>query len=149
MRNFIVASCAIFLAATVLGAQKPSPDLQVALKFLPQESVRANTVALPRPLIDGGLELRVMDSRDLADPRIIGSGTNDDDLPFPIRATTDVDTFVGEAVAQLVTAQALKKNTPAERLLQVRLTRFNVNESNKALGSTYAAEVHFAYTLLD
>ncbi len=90
----------------------------------------------------------MQDGRESADPRIVGTGTNDDDLPFPIRAMTDVGQFVGEAVAQLATAQALKKGS-SDRVLQLRLTRFNVNESNKAIGSTYNAEVHFAYSLLD
>lgn len=43
----------------------------------------------------------MQDSREQTDPRIVGTGTNDDDQPFPIRATTDVGQFVGEAVAQL------------------------------------------------
>lgn len=151
MRRPIVASMWLVLPAALLGlaAQRPSPDLLVTLKFLPQESVRTNSVALPASLIDRSLEIRVEDSREQTDPRIVGTGTNDDDQPFPIRATTDVGQFVGEAVAQLATAQTLKKSLPAERVLQLRLTRFNVNESNKAVGSTYAAEVHFAFTLLD
>jgi hypothetical protein len=152
MPRLISTSCGIICAAAVLGgaSQKPSSDLQVTLKFIPQENLRANTVALPPSIIDRALALRVLDSRETTDPRIIGTGTNDDDLPFPIRATTDVEQFVRESVKQLAASQALKESgSPAERVLQLRLIRFNVNESNKAVGSTYAAEVHFAYTLFD
>ena len=151
MRRLALASVFLILPPLVLGAgaQKPSSDLLIKLKFFPQESVRSNSVALPSSLIDRSVEIRVQDSRDLPDALVVGSGTNDDDLPFAIRAATDVGKFVGESVTQLATAQALKKGAPAERVLQLRLTRFNVNESNKALGSTDIAEVHFAYTLLD
>jgi hypothetical protein len=150
MRRLVVASLWLILPAAVLvaGAQKTS-DLMVTLKFFPQESVRSNSVALPASLIDRASEIRVEDSRESTDAQVIGTGTDDDDRPFPIRATSDVAKFVDDSVAQLATAHSLKKGSPAERVLNVRLTRFNVNESNKALGSTYNAEVHFAYTLLD
>ena len=149
MRALILA-CGFVVAAVMPGAaQKRPADLQVPLKFVPQESVRANSVALPASVIDRVLEIRVEESRELPDLRTIGTGTDDDDVTFSIRSTTDVAPFVSESVAQLAAAQALKKGSPAERVLQLRLTRFNVNETNKAIGSTYLAEVHFAYKLFD
>lgn len=150
MRKLTVLSGFVVLAAPMLGAAQQTPaDLLVPLKFSPQESVRASSVALPTSIIDRVLDIRVQDSRELADLRTIGSGTDDDDRTFAIKATTDVEPFLSGVVAQLVTAQSLKRGSPAERVLQLRLTRFHVNEANKALGSTYAAEVHFAFALLD
>jgi hypothetical protein len=151
MRRRIVATCGFVLSAVVLGvaAQRPSPELLVTLRFLPQESVRSSTVALPPSMLDRSVDIRVQDARDASDPRAIGTGTNDDDLPFPIRATSDVGAFAGESITDMANAQALKRTGPADRVLQLRLTRFHVNESNKAVGSTYTADVHLAYTLLD
>jgi hypothetical protein len=149
MRRLVLALMWLVLPSALLGTTAQRSELSVTLKFLPQASIRTNSVALPASLIDRSLEIRVQDSREQTDPRIVGTGTNDDDETFSIRATTDVAPFVGEAVTQLATAQALKKGSPADRVLQLRLTRFAVNESNKALGSTYSAEVHFAFTLLD
>jgi hypothetical protein len=150
MRKLVAASLSLILPAALLGAgaQKTS-DLLVTLKFFPQESVRTNSVALPASLIDRSAEIRVQDSRESTDAAVIGTGTDDDDRPFPIRSTSDVAQFVTDSVTQLAAAHSLKKSSPAERVLNLRLTRFNVNESNKAIGSTYNAEVHFAYTLLD
>ena len=38
---------------------------------------------------------------------------------------------------------------PAARILIIQLTRFNLDESNKALGSVYGTEVKFAFVLKD
>jgi hypothetical protein len=150
MRRLVAASCGFVLAVAILeAAQKKPADLVVPLKFQPQESVRASSVALPTNVIDRALEIRVEDGRELPDLRTIGTGTDDDDVTFAIRSTTDVAPWVTESVAQMAAAQAFKKGPPADRVLKLRLTRFNVNEMNKAVGSTYVAEVHFAYTLLD
>ena len=43
----------------------------------------------------------------------------------------------------------LQQTKPAARTLTLQLTRFFLDESNKALGSVYAGEVKFAYTLKD
>src|SRR5688500_10216148 len=118
--SLLLASCGLLLATVLVAARRPSPALLVALKFVPQERVGSSSVALPASVLDRAVDIRVQDAREAADPRIVGTGTNDDDLPFPIRATTDVNQFVGEAVAQLATAQALKKGSSA-RVLQLRL----------------------------
>jgi len=95
------------------------------------------------------VEISVDDSRSQNDPKVIGSGTDDDDRPFPIVSSVPVPQFVRDSVAQITGAYSIKTAAPASRKLNLRLTRFFVNESNKALGSTYMAEVHIAYSLLD
>jgi len=141
----------ISLLAFVLlpgNATAQRPELLVPLKFSPQD-LRVTGLALPGSLIDRAVDIRIQDSRQETDPRVIGQGTDDDDRLFPIRAANDVLQFVTDVVSQLAAGQRLKKSTPAERMLNIRLTRFVVNESNKAIGSTYSAEVVFAYVLSD
>jgi hypothetical protein len=65
------------------------------------------------------------------------------------RSTIAVGPFVSESVAQLATTQRLQVGSPAERVLQLRSHAFHINKANKALGSTYASDLHFAYTFLD
>lgn len=149
MHKLFWSSIGLLVSAGILSAAAPPKELLVTLKFSPQESVKAASVALPPSVLNRPLDLRVEDQRELTDPRVIGDGTDDDDLPFPIKARSDVGQFVGNAIAELATAQALKKGTPADRVLQLHLTRFHVSERNKALGSTYTAEAHFAYLLVD
>ena len=144
----ICVASALSLALTAgLGAQQK--DLLVALKFTPQESVRSSSVALPGSVIDRPVEIKVDDTRAVEDPRLIGAGTDDDDRPFPIKSSVDVPQFVRDAVIKITGTYSIKTAAFADRKLTLRLTRFIVNESNKALGSTYMAEVHLAYTLSD
>lgn len=149
MRTLVAISAFSVVLSAALGANAEQKNLLVALKFVPQESVRASSIALPGSIIDRPVEIRLEDSRAQTDPRVIGEGTDDDDRPFPIVSSLDVPQFVSDAVAQIASAYALKRSAPADRKLNLRLTRFAVNESNKALGSTYSAQVHMAYALLD
>jgi len=138
----------LVLGAALPAMAQPRP-LLVTLKFVPQESVHVAGTALPPSVLDRSVEIRVQDSRNLADAATIGEGTDDDDRPFPIRASSDVVPFVSNTVTGLATSRALKIASPADRQLRLRLTRFNVNETNKAVGSTYSAEVQFAFVIAD
>jgi hypothetical protein len=124
------------------------PELVVPLKFSPRD-LRVTGLALPGPLIDQPIDIRVQDARQETDPRLIGRGTDDDDRLFPIRAANDVLQFATDVISQLAAEQGVKKSTSADRVLNVRVTRFAVTESNKALGSTYSAEVALAYGVSD
>ena len=149
MRNLALALIGLVGSLAMLSAADEKSDLVVTLKFVPQSSIRTSSVALPPGVIDRTVDIRVTESREQPDFRVIGTGTNDDDEIFQVRATTDVVPFVGEAVTQLAAAYSLKKGSPADRTLELRLTRFAVTEMNKAIGSTYSAEVHLAFTLKD
>lgn len=145
----LVMSLLMFGALAATAQRSKRSGLIVDLRFSPQETIPADSVAFPQSLLDRSVDIRVHDSRIQADARILGEGTDDDDRSFPIRATADVVQFVADVIGHLADSQALKKASPADRQLNILVTRFAVNESNKAVGSTYAAEVHLAYTLKD
>jgi hypothetical protein len=149
MRTRVLLSALLIGLSTAPGAAAEQKDLLVALKFVPQESVRSSGVALPSSVLDRALEITVDDARTLDDPKVIGTGTDDDDRPFPIVTSVDVPQYVRDAITQITGAYAIKTAAGADRKLTLRVSRFFVNESNKAVGSTYMAEVHLAYSLLD
>jgi len=149
MRRHVTISTLSLILPVALWAAAAQKDLLVALKFVPQESVSRSSVALPGSILDSPVEIRLEDSRAQADPKVIGNGTDDDDRPFPIVSSVDVPKYASEAVAQIAGEYGLKRATTADRKLLLRLTRFIVNENNKAVGSTYAAEVHLAYSISD
>jgi YajG family uncharacterized lipoprotein len=152
MRKLTTTVVLCLAAPMALGAMQQrskKPDMVVDLEFVPQGTDEYSSIALPASLIDRSVEIRVQDSRNLTDARVLGEGTDGEDRVFPIRAAGDVVQFVSDAVARLADQQALRKSSPADRQLELRLTRFTVNEGNKAVGSTYSAEVHFAFTLKD
>ena len=112
-RRFFAAPVILVLLSVSPWAQSKRPDLLVPLKFLPQESVRTGSVALPGSVIDRSVEIRVEDSRRQADARLVGEGTDDDDRVFPIKASTDVVPFVSDAISQMASAWRLTTSPPA------------------------------------
>lgn len=121
-------------------------ELSVDLKFVPQEMVDASSPTLAPPLLERSIHLVVEDARRGA-PWSIGEGTDDDDETFPIVATTDVLPWLDATVREVAEDWGVKTSRKAARTLTLRLTRFAVEESNKPLGSTYAAEVQLTFTL--
>lgn len=104
---------------------------------------------MPPALLAQPVEVRVEDARKLDDPLVIGQGTGGDDKIFPIHADHDVIAFIQEMVTGIGRNWSLKQEHPAARTLILKVIRFYVDESNKALGSIYATEVKFAFTLKD
>jgi hypothetical protein len=147
-RRFAIA---FILAATASPAYARGnlKELTVSLKFTPQEGVHATTADLPSALLSQAVDIQVEDARKLDDALLIGHGTGGDDKVFPIHADHDVIAFVQEMVTGLGKDWSLKQVHPAPRTLTLQLMRFDVDESNKALGSIYATEVRFGFVIKD
>lgn len=136
----------LFVSFTA-SARDTRKELTVNLKFSPQEGVASNTADLPPGVLEKSVELRVEDKRRGDDPLQIGSGTNDDDQTFPIRASSDVAAFVKESLTRTAANWGLKDTAPVDRVLKIAIVRFNVEESNKAVGSLYVSDVGITCTL--
>jgi hypothetical protein len=144
MRNLVAISALLFgLSSTPAFGQSP---LSVPLNFIPQNNVGAKSAPLPASILDRHVEFVVEDMRSLDDLKVIGQGTDDDDRLFPIVTSVPVAEYVTSAVKQMVTAYGVRSASPDGRRIRVRVSRFNIAESNKAVGSTYVAEVHLAYS---
>lgn len=140
----------VTISALLIGLSSTSAfgqsDLQVPLKFIPQNSVGPKSVPLPAAVLDRHVEFVVEDGRSIDDLKVIGQGTDDDDRLFPIVTSVPVQEYVNTAVKQMVTSYGVRSADTGGRRIRVRISRFNILEGNKAVGSTYAAEVHLAYT---
>jgi hypothetical protein len=141
----------VLVACVAVGAfaRGNLKELTVPLTFIPQEGVHATNADLQPGVLKTSVDIRVEDGRKLDDPLLIGQGTGGDDKPFPVHADHSVIEYVQETVVRTGKTWGLTQTTPAARVLVLHLTRFNLDESNKALGSVYGAEVKFAYTLKD
>lgn len=148
-RGVFVHALLISSIATLAYARGNLKELTVPLKFTPQEGVHAASADLPPTVLSQSVAIRVEDARKLADPLVIGQGTGGDDKVFPVHADRDVIGYVQEVAASVAKEWSLKTDPPAARTLILQLTRFNIDESNKALGSVYGAEVKFGYILKD
>lgn len=140
----------ILLASSVAYGRGATPkELVIDLKFKPQEGVHSDSPALPPAMLEKSVDLRVEDGRKEADPRVIGQGTGGNDKTFPIRAGNDIAPFVKEVIDSVGKSWSLNTATPSDRILNISVTRFFLDESNKALGSMYSSDVKLAFTLKD
>ena len=143
----VVLGVAVVALVCAAGLVAQPAILVVLLTFVPQGDAETSAVALPPSLVAQPIDLRLSDGRELADPRVLGAGTDDDDRPFPIHASMDVPPFVDQSIGSLIAARRITRASAASLRLQLRLVRFHVDERNKAVGSTYSAEVQFTYVL--
>jgi len=148
-RRLSAVAIAIAACSVVAYARGNLKELTVPLKYVPQEGVHASSPDLQPGVLTTAVELRFEDARRLDDPFLIGQGTGGDDKRFPIHADRSVIDYVRESLAATAKDWGLHTEAPAARLLVIQLTRFDLDESNKALGSVYGTEVKFAYTLKD
>lgn len=150
-----MSSSRSFVAITLLACGLPvlardaGKELQVSLKLPAQESLASSSPDVLPAALSRTLLVRVEDGRGSQEPLTIGQGTDGDDKSFPIRAGSDVAAFIQEAATQIASAWGVKAGQPADAVLVVSVTRYFVDESNKALGSMYAAETKLAFTLRD
>lgn len=122
-------------------------DLKVPLRFQPQEAVaNAGMPSLPPSVLDKPISIAVVDGRGSSSLRI-GQGTDDDDATFQILAEQPVAGFVQNVVDAVAAENGIRPSAGAATALKLRITRFHIDESNKAMGSMYAGEVKLAYTL--
>lgn len=143
---FVVFALAFSLDS---AAEDSRRKLIVNLKFVPQEGVKSTVPDLPREMQNRAVDLRVQDGRSGGAPLTIGQGTNDDDKLFPIVAGGDVIGYIEATLQQVATDWGLKLEGEKGRILTLSVARFIVDESNKALGSVYRAEVSLSYVLAD
>jgi putative oligomerization/nucleic acid binding protein len=145
--SILLILTAIFAAP--LFAKDARKELTVNLKFAPQEGVDSNSADIPPAMLERPFELRVEDARGLSDALGIGQGTNDDDQTFPIRSGADVIPYIKETLQQVAGNWGMKSGQDGDRILTVRVARYFVEESNKAVGSMYSSEAKLAYILAD
>lgn len=142
---------ALFLIALTLSfaalAKDTRKEVTVNLKFAPQEGVQSNSPDLPPAMLEKPFQLQVEDARGLTAPLTVGQGTNDDDLTFPVLASADPIAHIKDTLQAIAANWGLKAADQKQRVLTVRVVRFFVDESNKALGSVYTAEVRLTFAL--
>lgn len=146
MRKVFLA--VLLLVSITVFARDSRKEVAVDLKFAPQEGVNSNSPDLSSGMLERAVALKLEDGRG-GDALEIGQGTNDDDEHFPIVASSPVLPFLQGTLASMAADWGLKVEDGADRVLTLKLMRFYVDESNKAVGSVYASEVKVTYTLAD
>jgi Uncharacterized lipoprotein len=138
----------LLLVPVAVLARDSRRELAIDLKFTPQEGVSSNSPDLTSAMMERAVTLRFEDGR-TGEALEIGQGTNDDDERFPIVASSPLLPFLESTLTSVAADWGLKVEDPADRVLTLKVMRYFVDESNKAVGSVYASEVKVTYTLAD
>lgn len=138
----------LVLAVSPLSAKDLGP-FNITLRYAPQESVGTSVPTLTMGISDVPLRLSIGDARTITDPAVIGDSTDDDDRVWPIRAASDLVGWANEVLLKNAGEWGIRVSDSAPLQLQGTLMRFMVNESNKAVGSVYNADIQVGFRLLD
>lgn len=141
---------ALVLLTMLLPATRAARgDLSVGLAFQPQETTGSAPIFIPGNAGAVPLALEVKDARELPDATIVGDGTDDDDSPFAIRATTSVEAFARDVLLADLAKWGVRTSDDAKLVLAVSLVQFAVTERNQAVGSMYTANVRLRGRLME
>ncbi|GAC1394878.1 MAG: hypothetical protein NVSMB68_11340 [Thermoanaerobaculia bacterium] len=144
--TIFVLMCA--MAGAAYGRGSTPKELVVNLKFKPQEAVHSSSANIPPSMLEKSVQIRVTERRNESDAKIIGEGTGGDDKKFPIKASGDIKPFIDETLESVAKGLGLKTSEKGgDRVLAINVTRFFIDEGNKALGSVYSSEVKLGWTL--
>jgi len=140
----LTASIALLTGAEAKNRSRP---FDIALRFLPgDEGIASSTPEqLSSDVTDRPVRLAVTDDR--SDPADIGESSDDDNKLWPVHATNDVTAWAHDALQKTLTGWDIKLADNAPLTLAVKLTAVKLEESNKAVGSTFHAEVKLAAAL--
>jgi hypothetical protein len=140
---------ASLVALTGAEARDRSRPFEIALRFIPQDSITSSIPDMTSGLTGKPVKLVVKDGRNEDDPAVIGKSSDDDDKLWPVRATNSVETWTHDAFQRTISEWGVQVADSAPLVLSVKLTDLTIEESNKAVGSTYHAEVKLAFSLLN
>lgn len=138
------------LALVLAGAVHAAPERNtraIDLAFVPQESVAAPRPALAGGMTDRPVRVTVQEARGLTDPRQVGVQIDDGRERYAWIAGQDVPATVGRFVEEILRGWSVRVDPAADRELALELTRYQVTETDQAVGSTYTADVAFRATL--
>jgi hypothetical protein len=131
-----------FLTSEAVQAKKNDPNIH--LVYDPQQTVAEAEATIPGGVRQHPLSIHLADGRSQADPALIGSRTNDDDDLFDLKATNEVAPFVEGVLIKNAQEWGIRVEENADLILSGELLTFKVTERDKAVGSTYNAEVRVA-----
>jgi hypothetical protein len=138
----------LVLAVSPLSAKEMGP-FNITLRYSPQESVGTSVPTLTAGISDVPVRLSIEDGRTISDPAVIGDSTDDDDRVWPVRAANDLLGWADEVLLKNAGEWGIRVSDSAPLELKGTLLRFMVNESNKAVGSVYNADIRVGFRLVD
>jgi hypothetical protein len=134
-------------AGTTAAQAKATGPWEVALRPLPPASFQGQLPALDAGMTERPVKLVLEDGRTGADPAVIGQTQDHADQFFPLRTSSNVLAWTTDALQKATGAWGIKTADSAPLILAGRIVHFTLNESTKAVGAMYNAEIQISFTL--
>lgn len=141
----ILGVALLTVLAVPASAKKNDPNVE--LDFRPQQAVGGAEVEITPDMLRRPVSLQVEDLRPGDDPAKIGMRTDDDDKKHTLRAVNEVQPYVESVIEELLNEWGVRTQDGADMHLNVLLVRFNVEETNQAVGATFNATVQLSAEL--
>ncbi len=138
MRVLVLLAAGAALAVPALAA-KNQPV--VTLRFTPTDVVAASTATVAPAMTMDPAEVLIEDGRLLADKRVLGDRSTDDDKLVILTSSEDVLPYLRSTVERLVADWGIKTEAGAALVLRLKLASLQIQERNQAVGATYTARV--------
>jgi hypothetical protein len=145
-RILMLGLTAGLLLSMSAGARGKSGVFTVNLRYIAPESAD-DSLTLAPGLGDRPVRVTIVEGR--SDPAGLGESSDDDDKMWPVRAGNDPIAWANEVLAKSAAGWGIKVADNAPLALDGKLTRLELVESNKAMGSTYHVDAQLAFTLKD
>jgi hypothetical protein len=134
-------------AGTTAAQAKATGPWEMALRPLPQASLQGQSPALGAAMTARPVKLVLVDGRSGPDPAVIGQTQDHTDQFFPLRTSSNVLAWTNDALQKAVAVWGIKTADDAPFVLAGRIVHFTLNESTKAVGAMYNAEIQISFTL--
>jgi uncharacterized lipoprotein YajG len=150
-KKLSLAALALLLCvlAAAPALAKDTGVLTISLRYSPQESVGSDSPTLLPGISERPVRVAVEDGRTVQDLAVIGETTDDDDRLWPVRVANSLPAWASEVLTRNAGEWGIRVANDAPLTLEAKIIRFKISESNKALGSTFNADVQVALTLKD
>ncbi|HEX3529451.1 MAG TPA: hypothetical protein VH988_20525 [Thermoanaerobaculia bacterium] len=142
-----VLALTLLAAATAAAHAKATGPWEIALRPLPQASFQGQSPNLGAAMTAKAVRLVIEDGRTGPDPAIIGQTQDHTDQFFPLRTSSNVLAWTTDSVQKAVAVWGIKTANDAPLVLTGRIVQFVLNESTKAVGAMYGAEIQISFTL--
>ena len=134
------------LGATFAGAAK-APDAKIELLYVPQQVIGGASADLPDAIRNTPVDITLQDVRKLSEATSIGVRTTDDNQKIPLHASAAIEPFVENILINDAREWGATVSVDAPWRLDVELLKFEVTETNQAVGAMYLAETQARLTL--
>lgn len=137
--------CCIVWVSVVAAAK--APDAKVELLYVPQQVIGGSSADLPEAIQNTPVDITLQDARKLSEATFLGVRTTDDNQKISLHSSGPIEPFVENILINDARTWGATVSVDAKWRMNVELLKFEVTETNQAVGAMYQAETKARLTL--